>query len=493
MKPLSCKCLVHNTHFVTSWNNFQIQLKKGRGGFSLCPDCVKDARPSLAGCKNPAFVGSKGFQERLNAKFGIGVLTLVSKYVRRTSPVKVKHTCGLITTARADSILGQVYPCSCARIAALVPFSVLTEVERSFMAFCFKELNFSVAQISELTGVAPSTVRTSLERSGVMTTLNTTNGKRRTLERLKGSDINNHRAYNCIANRITSYMAKAYSEVLDPKGVRSRDFHLDHQLSKYDGYSRYSKPVPLTILCHPANLKLLPGADNIRKNKASSISLPQLRKRILKFERRHGVVVFPDHYQVHFERTRLARASAGLRVLGLDPGTANFGVFGGIIHGVKTVHGVEPVLSKMFVNTVRSLTNQVNEATQAFLSEFEEVLAIVQPDVVVIERFQTRGLMGPTVELVSFMLGLVGAACQRYAEQIGKHIIVRPVVAGQWKNALNRKANLEDMYEALGTSKLHHRLDAMLMSLYAFPNKDVYECLTSKRQAAFVNYIKGTK
>jgi len=234
---------------------------------------------------------------------------------------------------------------------------------------------------------------------------------------------------------------------------------------------------------------MLNGRENVRKGKKNHLTLPGLKKRIDFFNLLHGEVVFPAHFDYTFSRGVQAPSREGLRVLAFDPGTANFGCFGGVLYGVKTLHSIKPIVTKMLENPVTSLTTDLATQTDRFRLEICGLIEQVQPDIIIIERFQSRGLMGTTVELISFMIGFITGIANEYESAGDTLILVRPITASQWKNSVNKSASLEDLYAMLGKATLHHRLDAMLMSLYAFPDTNVYQFLTASKQRSIANYI----
>jgi hypothetical protein len=85
------------------------------------------------------------------------------------------------------------------------------------------------------------------------------------------------------------------------------------------------------------------------------------------------------------------------------------------------------------------------------------------PDIkcMVAERFQTRGNMGPLIEMVSMQLGTNATLCYQRGIQF------RLVVASQWKNEINRIIVLEDIYEyAKQFGLTPHECDSTGMALY---------------------------
>lgn len=488
-------CTIHKKPFTNYYNNFQIQWRKAtklhKKPASICPLCVYENRPDNSGTNNPAALTAEILQHRLNERFGKNQIILVGKYKGKKVLTNFKCVkCSTVSSHTPGNLLGFTYPCSCVRIKHLVPFATLTDNEKKFIAFCYGELDYSVEQISQVSGVASGTVRKVLIALGLQSSLNTTNNKRRVKESLKNNPNVDSKTYKIYANKITGYVYRAYKAILDPKGLRDITHHLDHNLSKHDGYSKFTEPVPLSILCHPANLRIIKGADNLSKNQKSHITLKQLKARIKKFEIKYGAVIFPKHLLLEFSRQQsvVLQIDKGLRVMGCDPGTANFGVFGGTLYGVKSLHRIKPAFSTMIKSTFKSFGADCMEQQATFMLEIETLMRRLKPHVVIVERFQTRGIKGATIEYVSYMCAIISAVAMKLSEELDYEIIFKPVIASQWKNAINRKVRLDDMYDLL-KAKQHHRLDACLMALSAFPDKDVYSFLTKAKQKKLVHYI----
>jgi len=149
-------------------------------------------------------------------------------------------------------------------------------------------------------------------------------------------------------------------------------------------------------------------------------------------------------------------ASPEVLVLGLDPGTRNFGI---------ALVGLEKGKVKVYANSV--MTNPIHDLTKygpqraKFKREIME-WAKLNPTGLVGERFQTRGNGGPTIESVSMMLAITG-------EIIPKPI--KLVVASEWKNKFNRRfadghevALLKRIYPELKVEA--HQFDAALIGIY---------------------------
>lgn len=145
------------------------------------------------------------------------------------------------------------------------------------------------------------------------------------------------------------------------------------------------------------------------------------------------------------------------RILACDPGTKNFGI---ACVGVRDGK-VDVIASAVLTHPMYELTADVMRQRELFSKEIRQWFKLYSPNLVIAERFQTRGNGGPTIETVSLMLGLLGAF---------KRIPYKYVIAGQWKNAFNKRwANgdkefLKDLYKDCRTTP--HQLDASLIGVY---------------------------
>lgn len=276
--------------------------------------------------------------------------------------------------------------------------------------------------------------------------------------------------YHSLIERFIPYIASIYRDVL--KLSKNKEYKL--YFDKNTAFNEYEKPVSLSVICHPANIH--------QTNKKHS-SLSVLNRRIRAFEKKHGSVHFPPRLTQVF--TKEQPKTENVRILGMDPGTQNFGIFGGIFSGKKQLETVEYVLSKNLKNPIRNLTDNLVDTVQLFRQEIKGILETFQPDVIVIERFQVRSVLsGTSAETVSFMIGIV----QELALQQNSKIEFKLIIASNWKNAVNR---LYDDYLALFPSlesTHYHRLDAMLQAYFGYPLKNQYENLKkdAKRIAQFV-------
>ncbi len=144
-----------------------------------------------------------------------------------------------------------------------------------------------------------------------------------------------------------------------------------------------------------------------------------------------------------------------VRLLALDPGSRNMGIS---CVAVNTEGRVKVIANSIVTNPVNDLT-QFGPRRDAFLSEIDRWIDQFQPNGIIAERFQTRGIGGPLIEQVSVMLGLLSG---RY------HTLpVKLITAATWKNAFHRRfehATLDELYrESLTTP---HQLDSCFIGLY---------------------------
>lgn len=76
---------------------------------------------------------------------------------------------------------------------------------------------------------------------------------------------------------MTNKNYRKYKDIVDPNGLRSREYHLDHIVSVREGFE---KNVPPYIIADIKNLIVIPAFDNLSKGKASSQTLNELFSKI---------------------------------------------------------------------------------------------------------------------------------------------------------------------------------------------------------------------
>lgn len=157
-----------------------------------------------------------------------------------------------------------------------------------------------------------------------------------------------------------------------------------------------------------------------------------------------------------------------MRILALDPGTANFGY---AVVDIKHQHG--KVSFKVLENgkcepTVRTLKTAkvMREEMALFELWLGDLVGTYNPQAVAAERYMTRGINGPTVECVNIMLGQVLTLVP---------LPFKIMPAATWKNAVSRQeVDLREQYKK--TMVTPHQVDAALIGIYtgcqAFHLKD---------------------
>jgi Holliday junction resolvasome RuvABC endonuclease subunit len=151
-------------------------------------------------------------------------------------------------------------------------------------------------------------------------------------------------------------------------------------------------------------------------------------------------------------------------LLSADPGTANYGY---CILSASIVEGTKPtdlrILQFGKINTtIKSMVGRIKPVVEGYSSILEYIMRKHEPVGFIAERFQTRGIGGPTIEIVSFMLGITAY------KFIAEDKPVKLIIASQWKVAFNKKAgDLVAFYEevkSLGISP--HEVDAFCIGVY---------------------------
>jgi hypothetical protein len=142
------------------------------------------------------------------------------------------------------------------------------------------------------------------------------------------------------------------------------------------------------------------------------------------------------------------------RILSLDPGSRNFGIS---VVGVKD-GVIDVVANSMFTNPITSLVDRHKTQRQVFLDELDLWLNLYKPNAVIAERFQSRGGMGPLIELVSTMNAIIGMRAL--------DLPCKFITAATWKNQWHRRFTtpLDYMYKVCRTAP--HPLDATLIGCY---------------------------
>jgi hypothetical protein len=140
-------------------------------------------------------------------------------------------------------------------------------------------------------------------------------------------------------------------------------------------------------------------------------------------------------------------------VLGMDPGSRNFGIALVGIHKGK----VKVFANSVLMSPVDTLV-EFGEAKRKFLEEINTWMGLVPIDGMIAERFQTRGNGGPLIELVSVMLGLLAGTYP--------NVPIKLTIASAWKNKFNKRfdTDLKETYPDVAVQP--HQLDASLIGIF---------------------------
>ena len=188
-------------------------------------------------------------------------------------------------------------------------------------------------------------------------------------------------------------------------------------------------------------------------------------------------------------------------IFAADPGTANFGYC--IIRADLGI-GLAPrnikVLQYGKINcTLRTLTGVATSESQKYSAAIDYLLDKFQVDFCIMERFQTRGIGGPTIELVSCMIGIV------VAKMLASGKPLKAIIASQWKSAAARSGiDLDTIYSNHKANKVSpHEIDSYFIGIYGLEllskNKPYSSCfsasnnkilLTSSNQVMLGDKIK---
>ena len=185
-----------------------------------------------------------------------------------------------------------------------------------------------------------------------------------------------------------------------------------------------------------------------------------------------------------------------VKILGLDPGTKNFG-YAITSFDIET-GAFKPVLAGKIQNPVTHMDETVQQ-TSTFLKEIGDIIDNHNISYIVAERFLNRGRFnGATGEYVSFMLGSIAT----YLLNNNRIKALYIVHSGTWKTAYNRLSNSKKFLDRVYKYTLSepHELDAYLLTHFCF--KELFggsafghlgKPLTKKQIQAFETVSTGKK
>lgn len=148
-----------------------------------------------------------------------------------------------------------------------------------------------------------------------------------------------------------------------------------------------------------------------------------------------------------------------LTVLAHDPGKTNYGI--AVVQGqaVRNKLQVKVLLTKKLRRPLKRLKDpeQLTAEVGAYLGEVGRLVEKYKPDLMIFERFMSRGIKGTTIEVVNVMLGALHCTF--------KQTLV-PIAAVTWKSQFKRrwKFDLDRAYKECKTEP--HLVDATLMGIY---------------------------
>lgn len=185
------------------------------------------------------------------------------------------------------------------------------------------------------------------------------------------------------------------------------------------------------------------------EHKAKSFACPQGRKTKVGYLRFDASRVFTRVIDIN---------TRSMVVMAHDPGKTNYAV--AVVKG-KVVRGklrLRVIFNNMVSNTVKQLTDGtvLKQEIKAYLVETFQYGAAHKPNLFIAERFMTRGLKGPTIEMIGIMLGAFVSRLPVPYALVG---------ASTWKNEMKRRGlDLKEMYKLARVTP--HQLDAVLMAVY---------------------------
>lgn len=153
-----------------------------------------------------------------------------------------------------------------------------------------------------------------------------------------------------------------------------------------------------------------------------------------------------------------------IRILGLDPGTENFGL--ALVHFKGATADVKKVcMVKAKIKELKDWKLLQLEAG-AHRHEIQRHVRSAKPHHIVVERYIPRQ-RGLTNESVNYMIGhIVFRACKTDMQ-------VMLVMAASWKNKMNSIFDITALYKLAGVKD--HMCDAVLMALYCANKQGLHD------------------
>lgn len=167
-----------------------------------------------------------------------------------------------------------------------------------------------------------------------------------------------------------------------------------------------------------------------------------------------------------------------MTVLSMDPGTQNFGLTVSKLSGNGYLKKITPLHSRLVINTVQGINKNSPVSNLDFLlQEVNRLISEFKPEMVIIERYQSRGFSSSNNEIINLTIGyLLYQLRFNPIVKLGK--LLPP---STWKNKVNQIFDLKEAYKEAEKYIAIHQLDCTLMSMYLFNNnKNPYLSLKSK-------------
>lgn len=151
-------------------------------------------------------------------------------------------------------------------------------------------------------------------------------------------------------------------------------------------------------------------------------------------------------------------------VFSADPGTKNFACSVLKCRFKNERLQFKIVGTCMLPTTLTDIKSNAVEQLDGFATDIKDICRPHLPlKLVCIERFQSRGLGGNTIEGINMMLGVTA--------RIFRKPEVRYITAATWKNRINKFVDLKASYKDYNlhrviTDKEIHELDSLLIGVY---------------------------
>lgn len=142
-----------------------------------------------------------------------------------------------------------------------------------------------------------------------------------------------------------------------------------------------------------------------------------------------------------------------IRILSFDPGSVNMGC--SLIDVDRTTLGISVLADAVLEHPIHDI-KQFSKEKLLFINEVNSWIQAGNPDAIIAERFQSRGLRGTTIECVCIMLGLLSML----------NLPVLYTTASTWKNRYQTRFNIDlrQIYKEIHVAP--HQLDSALIGCF---------------------------